>query len=443
MSFPHLTWGCLRQAAGVSAIGLAMVASPLRAQNDAHILYKLQPGDTLSRLVVRMGLPPQALQDIVRDNNLQDPNLIFAGDDLRIPRYPVRSVPSTATVSRINCSSIVRLDGGRTVPVQAGDKLQEGHVVQIPAGCQMAVTLEDHSQLRMLSGAVVKFRTLRRQSHEAVPQVSLELLDGRTEVSVPRKRLNGDAAFEIRTPISVAGVRGTEFRMGFDARQRKSQIEVTDGEVVTKGEGEAQEQTARAGQAVVTEADGKSLPIEDMLAAPRYAGGSSGAGRGDWVFHFEAPAKAREFLVRLAEDASFSFFQSSRSIPQPQLQVDGLGSRTSFQQWAAVSASGIVGFSNNYAFCRAYLRQDAWRCNVNFKMFGIENPHLRLLRMEPSGQQTAIVDRDLKLGAQDQLVLRGLPSGRYKWQIEHDLEEGRRTTQNGEFELVTIPADIS
>lgn len=434
MRFPFLHWPVLV---------VALAATPVWAQDAAHIVYKLQPGDTLRSLVARWMNKPQALQEIVKYNAIRDPNLVIAGDSLKIPRHLIRRQPSSAVVSRLNCNAITRIDAGSPVPVHAGDTLLEGHVVQIPAGCQMAVTLEDQSLLRLMSGAVIRFQTLRRHPLEAAPEVRVELLDGRLEVDVPRKRQPAEPPFEVRTPTSVAGVRGTEFRVGFDTAKRNSLIEVNTGEVAAQGSADTREQLARAGQGVVIQADGKSLPVEDMLAAPRYAGGTSEGGPTRWLFRFDPPAQAREFQVRHSQDASFAFFQSSESLSQPQITVEDFGSRTLFQQWSAVSASGIVGVSQRYAFCLAYLRQEAWRCNINFNMAGLANPHLRLLKLEASGQQVSIVDRAMTLGARDQLVFRGLPSGRYKWQIDHDLVGGRRASQSGEFELVTIPAEAT
>jgi LysM repeat protein len=44
--------------------------------------YIVQPGDTLSRIAVRFGTP---LKELVKANNIKDPNLIYAGHTLNIP----------------------------------------------------------------------------------------------------------------------------------------------------------------------------------------------------------------------------------------------------------------------------------------------------------------------------------------------------------------------
>jgi hypothetical protein len=411
------------------------------AESEDHLLYKLQPRDTLLSLVAQYMQGPDALAQLIKLNKIANPNTMPVGYQLKIPRSLIKYNPSTATVTRLNCRTITRLEGESAVPVQSGDVLSEGAVVRIPAGCQLAVTLEDASVLRMMSGAVIKLKTLRRNMLETSPEVRVELLDGRVEVDVPRKRPGGDAPFEIRTPTSVAGVRGTEFRVGFDARQRNSQVEVLKGVVSAQGRADNAEQRANAGQGVPIEANGKARPVENLLTAPRFAQGQASGPGGDWTLSFSAPAEASQTVVRLSEDASFSFLYSEELLREPKLAVTDFGSRTVFQQWASVSATGITGYTTNYGFCKGYKRLDAWRCNVNFNMTGLSNPRLRFEKVEDKGAPLVIVDQDIRITSNDQLVLRGVPSGVYQWKLDYDMGSNRRASLNGQFELVAMPSE--
>jgi hypothetical protein len=429
----------IRWLAACVAVMVAGVA--WASEDEDHLLYKLQPRDTLLSLVGQYMQGPDALAQIVKLNKINNPNTMPVGYQLKIPRSLIKYSPSTATVTRLNCRTITRLEGEAAVPVQSGDVLAEGSVVRIPAGCQLAVTLEDTSVLRMMSGAVIKFKTLRRNMLESSPEVRVELLDGRLEVDVPRKRQGGDAPFEIRTPTSVAGVRGTEFRVGFDARKRNSQVEVLTGVVAAQGSADKASQRANAGQGVPIEASGKALPVENLLVAPRFAQGAAAGAAGDWLLSFNAPPEAKQVVVRRSEDASFSFIYAEELLGEPKLTVADLGARTVFQQWASVSASGLMGQTVNYGFCKAYKRLDAWRCNINFNMNGLNNPRLRFEKLEDKGQPLVILDQEIKMTSNDQLVLRGVPSGQYHWKLDYDLGANRRVTLNGQFELVAIPSE--
>lgn len=418
------------------------VLAPAHAQHDAHMVYRLQPGDTLSSLVARLLSGPQAMDELVRTNGLANPHWIIAGETLRIPRHLVRYSPSVARVSRTQCNNILMLEPAGPVALQVGDTVPEGAVVQVPSGCHLTVMLEDRSQVRTLSGAVIRFRTLRRNALDNLPEVRMELLEGRMQVQVGRYRPAGDAPFEVRTPTSIAGVRGTEFQIAFDASARSSQIEVDRGVVAARGDADAHEQLARAGQGVVIQSSGQSLPVEDRLPAPRFQAAQA-APAGARVLRLEPVAAAAGYTVRRSSDASFAFMADPEPLDEPALVVKDFALKPHYQQWSAVSSSGIRGVADHFAFCQAYLSRRTWRCNVNFNMAGLGNPHVRLQRVESGGRAVGIVDRGVSLGPKDQMVFRGLPSGRYRWQLEHDAEGAQRAMQHGEFELVAIPAETS
>ena len=413
----------------------------MAAEDEDHLLYKLQPRDTLLSLVSQYMQGPDALAQIVKLNKIFNPNTMPVGYQLKIPRNLIKYTPSTATVTRLNCRTITRLEGDTAVPVQAGDILAEGAVVRIPAGCQLAVTLEDASVLRMMSGAVIKLKTLRRNMLENSPEVRVELLDGRVEVDVPRKRQGGDAPFEIRTPTSVAGVRGTEFRVGFDARKRNSQVEVLTGVVAALGKADATAQRANAGQGVAIEANGKSLPVESLLPAPRYAQSAPKPESKDWQLTLQAPSQAKQIVVKSSEDASFSFIHAQEFLSGAELTLPDLGAKTVFQQWASVSASGLTGQSTNVGVCKGFKRLDAWRCNINFNLTGLNNPRLKFEKLESSGPSLVILDQTIKMTSNDQLVLRGVPAGHYRWQLDYELGVNQKIELVGQFELIAVHSE--
>ena len=77
-------------------------------------IYVVQPGDSLSRLAAVWNTP---VEEIVRTNNLANPNLLVIGQTLTIPRGVTGSVPASARVP------IAAAPGGRTHTVQAGDSI--------------------------------------------------------------------------------------------------------------------------------------------------------------------------------------------------------------------------------------------------------------------------------------------------------------------------------
>jgi len=311
--------------------------------------------------------------------------------------------------------------------------------VRIPAGCQFALTLEDESTVRLMSGAVILLKTLRRNAFEASPEVKIELLDGRLEIDVPRKRLSTDAPFQVLTPTSVAGVRGTEFRVGFDAKQRSSQVEVKVGAVGARGQAEKTEKRAGTGQGVAVMANGQSLDVETLLAPPRYASFEAQPGGTDWLLKFDAVPQAERFMLVTADDANFSALLTQDQPAQAQVLAPALGTKPMFYQWASISRTGLMGQTTDYAVCKGYKRLEQWRCNVPFNVSGLIKPHLLFQKIDAQGQVFELLNGPVQAVDNNVLVFRGLPSGVYRWRIEHEISATMKTGMNGQFELVAIP----
>lgn len=426
-----------------AAWALALVLPPgvlAQVTPDAdHLVYQMQAGDTLTRLVERHMQGSDALKQVVQANRFANVNRIPVGQKIRIPRGLLKYTPSSATVSRLNCQSVVHIDGQNAVPIKTGSVLGEGAVVRIPAGCQFALTLEDESTVRLMSGAVIQLKTLRRNAFEASPEVKIELLDGRLEIDVPRKRLSTDAPFQVLTPTSVAGVRGTEFRVGFDAKQRSSQVEVKVGAVGARGQAEKTEKRAGTGQGVAVMANGQSLDVETLLAPPRYASFEAQPGGKDWLLKFDAMPQAQRFMLVTADDANFSALLTQDQPAQAQVLAPALGTKPMFYQWASISRTGLMGQTTDYAVCKGYKRLEQWRCNVPFNVGSLIKPHLLFQKIDAQGQAIELLNGPVQAVDNNVLVFRGLPSGIYRWRIEHEISATMKAGMNGQFELVAIP----
>ena len=423
-------------------LAMLMMAGSLRAQSvpeSDHLVYQMQPGDTLLGLVNKHMQSPDALKQLIQANRLTNVNRISVGQKIQIPRRLLKHIPSTATVTRLNCKTVILIDGNAASPIKAGSILGEGAVLRIPAGCQFALTLEDESTLRLMSGAVIQIKTLRRNPLEASPEVKVELLDGRMEIDVPRKRLSNDAPFQVLTPTSVAGVRGTEFRVGFDAKQRTSQVEVKVGAVGARGGLEKSEKRTETGQGLAVMANGQSLDVEKLLMPPRYVRGEFQTGGKDWLLKFESPPQAERFWLVTADDANFGAILSEAQPTHAQVLAPGLSSKSVFYHWASISATGLMGQSQDYAVCKGYKRLDQWRCNVPMNMNGLVNPTLLFQKLEEQGRVIELLNGPVESASNNVLVFRGLPAGMYRWRIQHEVSATMKANINGQFELVAIP----
>jgi hypothetical protein len=245
--------------------------------------------------------------------------------------------------------------------------------------------------------------------------VQFELLDGRAEIKVIQKRLGTDALFQILTPTSIAGVRGTEFRVGFDAQHRHSQVEVLTGAVGARGSTDTLDTAVETNQGIPITATGQSLPVEQLLSPPDYERYEAQSGGQDWLIQFKSDPLAKHFVLNTSADARFSDDLTTHQPAQAQVLVPRLGSQALFTRWASVSHSGLVGSAHEHAFCKAYQRQDQWRCNIPFNLAELNKPHLVIRKIEDNGQIVELLNGQVFSAKNKMFVYPGVTAGTYDY----------------------------
>lgn len=434
---PGLLRSCRKPLAGLLVSTAAMTLQAQQAPDDNHVAYTLKPGDMLSVLAQTYLQDPAALKTLASLNRIANIHRVPVGKTILIPRELLKYVPATAQVTHLRCKTVLRLDGPEAREIQLGSTLSEGAVLRIPPGCQFTMTLEDHSTVRLLSGAVVKLATLRRNIFDPSAEVKIELLDGRMHVNVPQKRQASDAPFRVQTPTSLAGIRGTQFRVGFAPGSLGSQVEVATGAVAARGLAQVQENLAQANQGVAVPANGLALPVEPLLPAPRFAAVRALPGTSA-ILEFHATPQAHHYQLSTADEANFNTLTRDGQTEKPQVEVESFNAQARFFQWASITRTGLVGHTTDYAICKGYQSANAWRCNVPFSFSGFSKPHLKLQKIDGVAPLT-VMDGPIQRTEDDLLVFRGLPSGQYQWTIEYEFLPGKKTRQEGAFELMAIP----
>lgn len=417
---------CLMCGSGFSA------ASTL--SDDAHVAYTVKSGDMLSVLAQQFLQDPAALQTVARINRIANIHRVSTGRVLKIPRDLLKYVPASAQVTHLRCQDVLRLDGPAAQEIRLGSTLTEGAVLRIPLGCQFTMTLEDNTSVRLLSGAVVRLTTLRRNAFDPSPEVKIDLLDGRAYVNVPQKRPPGDAPFRVLTPTTVAGIRGTQFRVGFVSEVRSSQLEVVSGAVAAQGRSQPQERLAGADHGVATPANGLSLPVEPLLPAPRFSNVAKQSA-GQVLLVFKAPDPAQQFHLSTADEANFNTVRTEGQTGKAQVLLPEFNALARFFKWSSITDSGLMGHEADYAICKGYESANALRCNVPFSFEGFSKPHFQLQKIE-TGVVRTVMDAPVNRSEDNLLVFRGLPSGHYRWSIEYEFLPGKKTRIDGQFELI-------
>lgn len=412
-------------------LGLSLCwGSAAWAQNPAtHLPYVVRPGDTLLNIMARYLHPTVSVRQLQSLNRLRNADIIGVGQTLLLPRDAVRTTFAQARVSQVRCNQPISVRGNRLEP---GVVLQENDRIQVPAGCSVAMVLDDGSVLTVPSGGELEFQRLRSNPLEATPDVRALIRGGRVQVSV-NEAMGRTAPFEISTPKVVMGVRGTEFRTAFEPLEEQSLVEVLQGQV-------AAGQSTRnlpAGRGQGFGRTGGQPEIDEALLPPPVPRFVSTAGP-QWQLSVRTSSQTQMLLSRSSDNATFAELPAANALYSSALPIAAPGAIASFYEWVAVSANGLQGMPGRYGICPAANTG----CNVVFvsPLLTSQVQRFRLQRLGADYDESV----DLSGGAfydAATVVMAGLRAGRYKWQfsVPNTAAGAGLVQQSGEFVLLEAP----
>lgn len=418
-------------------------AAQSKDNNDeaSVVVYKIKSGDTLNQFALKYLHQPVNMTAIQAANPQLNLDRLKIGSEVNIPRQLIKHTPAKATIMGLSCGTAIRV-GDATKPLAIGSVLHEGAVIEVPAECHVALLLEDGSVIRLPSSATLKITSLRKNALEAAPEVRLDLARGRVELDVNKGRAK-TTPFEIRTPLSIMGVRGTEFRVGYSPEDHAGQVEVLGGIVQTRGTADAQSNAITKGLGVPIDATGKALAIEKLLDAPVFANVQRTPDTPPSYAVKLAPVpKAHYYVANLANTANLAGQKHTQQLLSPEIFISNLTPQASFYQLSSVSQTALVGTERVYGFCAPTAAQSP-RCSAIFDAsLANTNPINFLLTRSLNDNREEVVNTQGLQARNGRFAIRGLPAGKYNWTLSYTMTQAGTSTaiqQSGEFELIVIP----
>src|SRR5690606_34877309 len=274
-------------AASLCLLGEAHAGPP--ALRDAPAVYRVRPGDTLFDLAVAHLKHPGDYAAVQRLNRVADPRRLAVGSTLTIPYRLLRTEPVSAKLVAFRGPVTVTIGGARVTP-QKGLELSEGAVLETGSGAFLTLQIADGSRTTLPSHSRLRIQRLRLVPLTGEIDRGFLLEEGRSASKVNPLKSPGDR-FMIRTPLAVAAVRGTEFRIAHLPNDARSALEVVEGRVANQASS-GDTVLAESGSGVVTGQDGASAPLA-LLAPPKLL--RSGAPQDDPGLRFEVePAEGAQ-----------------------------------------------------------------------------------------------------------------------------------------------------
>lgn len=288
----------------------------------ADIEYLVRERDTMigiSRRYLNSGEKPEVQRALWEHNRLKDKDSIRPGQVIRIPENWMRN--EAGRIELVQVEGDVQSKGQALKPgaaIAAGDELRTGKDGYV------TIRLADGSTLALQPGSDLQVETVRKSPLAAAPDAKFLLKSGRVEAAVQKRSASG-ARFEVRTPIAVAAVRGTKFRVSADADKHTATSEVLEGAVQVSDSGNLGSVSLKDGFGTrVKEGEPPAVP-RALLPAPRLWTGIRLSLRAPVKLNFtklEGAASYRLLVARRADfaDVIFSDVLKTNEIALPALE---------------------------------------------------------------------------------------------------------------------------
>jgi len=178
-----------------------------------------------------------------------------------------------------------------------------------------------------------------------------------TEVSLDSGRMEAHAAkqlapaggFKVRTPVAVAGLRGTDFRLNVSEDGKTLRNEVMEGAVAVAAQGK--EVSVAGGYGTVAEAGKPPEAPRRLLMAPGADGLSSLIERLPLSFAWPPVAGARAYRAQVARDAAFTeVLLDDVTAEAGTTWRDNLPDGNYWLRLRAIDSAGLEGGNRDHAF---------------------------------------------------------------------------------------------
>ncbi len=302
-------------------------------------------GDSLIGLGRRLLVDPAKWPELARSNGLRNPHRLAIGATVHIPQRLMQVLREPATV--LSASGSTRGPDGRALHTTA--TVAEGSEISTGPDGNLSIRLVDGTLLRLRSNSRLHLSTSRRLPAADAVQSGVRLEQGRVEVEAARAPA-GRPGFSLETPRGVLGVRGTEFRVAFDAEHALTRGEVLGGLVQFAGQAATPGRPVPAGHGTLISAQGQVAPPVRLLPRPNTSAMPTLLEQLPLRFALAPLPGARIWRVQLASEPSFDRVLAEHSLGAAELVVADWPDGDYVLRLRGVDAQGLEGLDADHRF---------------------------------------------------------------------------------------------
>ncbi len=309
-----------------------VLAQPAGARGD-NFIYRVLAGDTLSNIATTYTGKVQNWVTLQTLNQVADTLALPIGKELAIPFSLIPSHASTLAI--IHRSGQVQVNG-QTLATEALT-LNEGDRIQTGEQSSLSVKLHDNSVLLIPANSSLTVQRARVFEGAPLSDTIVTLEDGDLE-SVVAPESPGVGRFEVRTPVSITGVRGTSLRVRHKAQVSVS--EVLEGRAELRTSTNTQYDQIPASYGASASADKPGVTISQLPQAPHITEPvRQGA---QWTVQASAQPEVSSYLVQVARDAQGTELLSRHTQSGPALTFSAKRPGNHYVLIRSISEQGLM-----------------------------------------------------------------------------------------------------
>lgn len=302
------------------------------------ITYYAQAGDTLTSIAQRYTSRSDHWAELGKINRINRDVSIPIGAAILIPTELLGDDAINAQVVALAGQVRARVAGGHDRMLAIGATLEEGVEIDTGPNSFLTIALPDSTRIAVPSNSRVKLARLRATRYTGSPRTEVVLLRGRIESRVaPLDAIKGK--FEVRTPHTVAGVRGTRFRVGL--LDNATATTVLSGRVAV-GKTAADTRVLVPATGNISSAAAVA-PAVDLLPAPRIVAPESGTLYRAAQVALVPLAGAAAYHVQISTDQDAQNVIAESRASAPYVTLGGVHDGDYFMHVSAIDRAGLQG----------------------------------------------------------------------------------------------------
>lgn len=398
----------------------------------ADWLYLTVPGDTLIGIGKQYLKNPRDWPKIQAENNVAIPKRMPANVRLRIPVKLLKVTPASVTVTAVNGNVRFKGADNRYQRLEASTLLNGGETVLTGPRSSASYRFADGTVLTQQASSKLSFGRLAAYGKTGMVSTELNLESGRLEARASRQ-LSPAGGFRVRTPVAVAGLRGTGFRLNVAEDGKRMSNEVTEGAVGISAQGKAV--NVAAGFGTYAEAGKPPAQPRALLAAPDLDGLAAKHLRLPLQISWPTQAGAVAWRVQVGTDASFATVLLDDVVNTPSINWgDELPDGDYALRVRAVDDAGLEGLDSTRAFTldarplpplplAPALGERLYQPQANFSWTAVPDARGYVLQMAPTPEfKNGLIERRLPPVVQHQETL---TEGEWHWRLASLDEAGQ------------------